>query len=185
MKINTTIGIMTFLALTIQPTEGRNFLVQDTVVVCVDTAAPMQLGVAQGVASSIFAEIGIKLDWRHGRRCTADGLTVTLTVNTPDKLMPGAWAYAQPPDGSRIRVFYDRVRDLHAFPAYAIPKVLGHVLAHEIGHALQGGGRHSATGVMKATWSAFDFESMTSKPLQFTPEDVRLIRAGLARRTLN
>ena len=38
--------------------------------------------------------------------------------------------------------------------------LLGHVLAHEIGHVLQGVARHSATGVMKGRWSLHETSHM-------------------------
>jgi hypothetical protein len=140
----------------------------------------MHIASAEGIASSIFAGIGLKVEWQRGS-CSPNALTVTLTVNTPADFMPGAVAYTEPPDPSRVRVFCDRVSDPSNFNQYAIPRILGHVLAHEIGHMLQGVAHHSATGVMKAKWTPADFEEMTSHRLQFTPEDVRLIRAGLPR----
>jgi hypothetical protein len=88
-------------------------------------------------------------------------------------------AYALPFEGLHVRVFYDRVSDPQLFPKFDAPKILGHVMAHEIGHLLQGITRHSETGVMKAHWTAADYGSMAFRPLRFTDEDVRLILAGL------
>jgi hypothetical protein len=69
-----------------------------------------------------------------------------------------------------------------------VPVLLGHVLAHEITHILQGVARHSAEGVMKAHWTEDDFAEMSFKPLRFTEEDITLIHYGferLARRAEN
>jgi hypothetical protein len=60
--------------------------------------------------------------------------------------------------------------------------VLGHVIAHEVTHILQGVLRHSESGVMKARWSNADYQEMTWKPLRFTDEDVVLIHRGLKAR---
>ena len=60
--------------------------------------------------------------------------------------------------------------------------VLAHVMAHEITHVLEGIGRHSQTGVMRAHWRGGDYREMRSKPLPFAPEDVCLIHEGLASR---
>ena len=63
-----------------------------------------------------------------------------------------------------------------------VPALLGHVLAHEITHVLQGINRHSDGGVMKAEWDAADFEQMRSRTLPFTETDVILIERGLIAR---
>jgi hypothetical protein len=69
----------------------------------------------------------------------------------------------------------DRVKNR---PGYA-SAVLGHVIAHESTHILQGAIWHSETGVMKAQWTGDDFQHMDWKPLQFTDEDIVRIQRGL------
>jgi hypothetical protein len=86
---------------------------------------------------------------------------------------PGAMAYALPYSRTTIVVFYDRVQ------AAAVPPLLAHVLAHEITHVLEGLAVHSATGIMKAKWTSKDYVEMRRRALQFTDEDVILIRHGL------
>jgi hypothetical protein len=92
--------------------------------------------------------------------------------------MPGALAYALPYEGTHITVFYDRIAK-GAYPS----TVLAHVMVHEITHLLQGIGRHSETGVMKARWTVRDMIGMGMTPLPFTREDVDLIYLGLGKRT--
>ena len=53
---------------------------------------------------------------------------------------------------------------------------LGHVLAHEIAHVLEGVAQHSSEGVMKAKWNERDCDELTRKPLRFAAEDLELIR---------
>jgi hypothetical protein len=60
--------------------------------------------------------------------------------------------------------------------------LLGHVLAHEIGHILQGVERHSSTGLMKERWDYRDYVEMQRQPLRFTAEDLLLIQQGLKNR---
>ena len=62
------------------------------------------------------------------------------------------------------------------------PRLLAHVLVHEIAHNLQRAERHSKTGIMKAEWTSGDYTQMAFKPLAFEPQDVLLIRLGLANR---
>jgi hypothetical protein len=58
------------------------------------------------------------------------------------------------------------------------------VLAHEIGHVLEGVARHSSEGVMKANWSVRDCAELVRQPLPFAPEDVELIQAHFKARTV-
>jgi hypothetical protein len=61
--------------------------------------------------------------------------------------------------------------------------VSGQVLAHEIGHILQGADRHSASGVMKSRWDMNDYTGMAREPLPFTDLDIQEIYRGLGTRT--
>jgi hypothetical protein len=82
--------------------------------------------------------------------------------------------------GPRIVIFFDRVESLLERQRAPEAKILGYVLAHEIGHALQGVVRHSASGVMRATWTTDDFEQMRKDGMGFTEEDVLLIRLSFS-----
>jgi hypothetical protein len=106
-------------------------------------------------------------------------------VVTPANEQPGALAYALPYEGKHIVIFYDRVRtevEPSRVPALLVPALLAHVIAHEIGHILEGVNTHSRSGVMKARWSTDDYLDMAWKPLPFAPEDVFLIHRGLEQR---
>ena len=136
---------------------------------------------ARALAATMFARVGVTIKWRLGLRgCSRQGIQVSLSEHTPTALYPDALAWAQPYEGTQIRVFSDRIAQTHG-PAEA-PIVLAHVLVHEITHVLQGVSRHSDQGVMKAQWEQRDFMLMRWEPLLFTDEDVHLIRQGLAHR---
>jgi hypothetical protein len=60
--------------------------------------------------------------------------------------------------------------------------LLAHVMVHEITHILERADRHSAEGLMKASWTPDDLVKMAYKPFSFDPVDVVLIREGLANR---
>lgn len=136
------------------------------------------------IADRIFVGTGVKLDWhRNLHFCTmgpARAIQVDLSGHTPSSELPGALGYAQFLDDAYVRVFYDRVRgfgqpDLE-------PYLLGHVLAHEVTHVLQGTFVHAGKGVMKARWDYPDYRSMMRQSLKFTDIDLRLIARGLERR---
>ena len=155
---------------------------EPVIVICVDRAIdPWVLERAQVTASRMFAGIGVFLEWRGTRNCgEGDNIVIKLRSSTPRDYQPGALAEAFPYEKTHIRVFYDRVQSF-AEPRM-LPQLLAHVLVHEITHMLEGVSRHSDTGVLKAHWDGKDYVAMSSKPLPFAADDIRLIQYGLERR---
>ncbi len=87
---------------------------------------------------------------------------------------------AYPYEGTHIRLFTDRIGQVQP----KVQKVLmGHVLAHEIAHILEGVSRHSADGIMKANFDDRDCNAMQFVDMPFHPNDIELIRTGIAIRT--
>jgi hypothetical protein len=136
---------------------------------------------AQIMASGMFAGIGVTTEWHGNHSCPARrDIVISLSSGTPQDYRPGVLAEARPYEGIHIRVFYDRIQK-SAEPRI-VPRLLAHVLVHEITHLLEGEDRHSASGVMKTVFDEHDFQAMRWKPLPFAPEDVQLIHAGIERR---
>lgn len=136
----------------------------------------------QATAAQILKQAGVWIEWRNDERsCAAaeNGIVVTLSLATPADMHPGAFAYAMPYERTRIVLFYDRVRN--AVTSRAVPTLVGHVLAHEIAHMLQGVSQHSASGIMKPHWDSGDYVEMQRGRLNFTEEDILLIHRGLDR----
>jgi hypothetical protein len=155
-----------------------------TVTVCIEGAVPLGMAVAaqaQKIAAEMFAGIDVTIRWRRfSDGCPGKAVRISLSPETPPTLKPGAMAYALPYDGEHIRVFYDRISKA-ATPSL-VPRLLAHVMVHEIAHILQGVDRHSDSGIMKDHWDGPDFQRMAWKALEFEPRDVDLIYRGLARR---
>jgi len=185
MKI-TAMTIVVLMAGTVAVANGESAAVaaQRKVTVCIDRmdtlVAPGFVLMAQALASRMFADIGVTTEWHGVRGCPAQGILITLGHDTPESLQRGTLAYALPYEGTHIQVFYDRIVGQYINPQ--VPKVLGHVLAHEITHILQGVNRHSASGVMKAHWGPDDLAAMAWEPLRFEAHDIDLIYLGLAGR---
>ena len=134
---------------------------------------------AQWVASRIFADNGIPLDWRACERADESSQTpivVHLVSGAREGLTSGVLGYAMP-DRRHIVIFYDRIETMQD-PG----TVLGHVIVHELTHITQGVPRHSDTGLMKPHWSAHDLMEMRHRPLAFTEEDLLLLYSALAMR---
>jgi hypothetical protein len=137
---------------------------------------------AESIAARILANAGVHLDWRSGTsRVPAPVETIEIqlddaapTNNTSTEAL--GYTLMGQTEGVRIHVFLDRIR---ALDKRRSGLVMGHVLAHEIGHLLEGVSRHSETGVLKANFNAADVRAMAKAPLQFAPEDAALILAYL------
>ena len=142
---------------------------------------------AKGITAGMFAGIGVRVEWKEGeppRRpqkptgCAAQAdevLEVQFEETAATRFPRDAMAYAALGRvGICIHIFYNRVA---AQPRDLAPVLLGHVLAHEITHVLEGVPRHSEDGVMKAHWTSADYRQMSGHPLPFAEEDIRLIRA--------
>ena len=134
----------------------------------------------EAAATQILKEAGIRLEWRMTEsECTAagNGLVVTVSRATRADLHRGALAYALPYDRTHIVLFYDRV--LSSVGPNTVPALLGHVLAHEIVHMLQGVTVHSTSGIMKERWTSQDFADMRRGRLKLTKDDLDLIDRDL------
>ncbi len=154
-----------------------------TVYVVEGSTVPFRISYpARALASRMFAEAGIQIDWRLGKLMSGGSgrpIEIVYDTNRPEDFKRGALAYALPFEGTHIHVFYDRIaRTGESDPT----RLLAHVLVHEITHILQGVARHSTEGIMKAHWSCRDIAGMRQKPLPFTPDDLKLIHEGMDRR---
>jgi hypothetical protein len=130
---------------------------------------------AQGLASAMFANIGITLAWQSGSPSPSEtgAVAIDFVAHTPETLKPGALAFALPYEGVHIRIFWDRIQTW---------QLLAHVIVHEVTHILQGTDHHSGEDIMKAHWTRNDQSRMKVKPLSFTPADVDMIYNGLSAR---
>ncbi len=145
---------------------------------------------AQEEASRLFEDAGVRLDWRTG---SPQGLergpgVVELTFEAAAPAgyrapqLSGALAVATPygTSSGKITVFGDRVEVyVRGLRTIDTGRVLGHVLAHEIGHVLEGIARHSESGLMKAHWTRNDYVEMLRSGLGFAEVDRGLLRVQL------
>jgi hypothetical protein len=78
-------------------------------------------------------------------------------------------------------VFYDRARELHVDWNVGLADILGNVMAHELGHLLQGSNSHSSTGIMRAHWQGEELCRLARGSLGFTNEQADHMRGKLIR----
>jgi len=141
---------------------------------------------AERTVVEIFASIEVPLVFRNGRARAVEKTSVSIEMQlddgeVPPESHPGAMAYAAPfaNAGTRIHILCRRVLNPPRDAGSGV--FLGHVMAHEIAHVLEGTDHHSAEGVMKAHWENADIWRMLSGPLPFDTTDADLIHAALDR----
>jgi hypothetical protein len=84
---------------------------------------------------------------------------------------PSKFAYA----------FYDKIAEFAQQNALDSARVLGCVIAHEMGHLLLGSGAHSGDGIMRAPWSFVETYRIRTGVIEFSKEHAAAIRNRLAR----
>lgn len=160
-----------------------------TVDVALLDRANVMLGSATPVVDRIFDNSGISFSWRLGvprepRPCRAGTLLIVAEIveNAPAGLSSKALAASSPYSGCEMRtaVFYGRIRNLSRDPA-SRSAILGHVLAHELFHLLQGGDYHGSSGLMNARWTIAEYRGMTIRPMSLSAEECRILQAGISR----
>ena len=137
---------------------------------------------AQAETARIYAAVGVRLVWTDPlsffSRLTmmiVPTSNLELTKGAADAM--GAAPAADEGTGRLAYAFYDRIEasaQLHgADPA----KVLGYVMAHELGHILLARGSHSAEGIMNGRWGEFEMDLVAASLLRFTKAQATSIRS--------
>lgn len=151
------------------------------------------LGMAKQVTASIFNEIGVAVRWAEQpnkqlkQGCTA--IKVQFDRGSAFGSHRNTLGYALPYSKAGSQVHIGIARVLRCRFACYDPRTkmneaafLGHIMAHEIGHAVQGVARHSEDGLMKTDWTSQDVLTMLTRRLSFTKTDADLIHSALSRR---
>ena len=144
---------------------------------------------ARGVVERAFGEIGIQVRWLPAngapKECSRDGTRQVIVVG----LDWGAYrarsedtlGYANPAgQGVCVVLLMDRLSPLIREGAFAGGRLLGCVLAHEIGHVMEGSRRHSDRGLM-LSYLQPDHLGWAGTRLSFADTDRKLILQALQR----
>jgi hypothetical protein len=150
------------------------------------------LASAQRIVSRMYDAIGVHTEWLASTRPHDDeaiptnvGSTdLTIIVLTPEmasrRTLPEAvvgYAAVTRGEAGRIAfVIYDRVRNVARHADADITRVMGMVMAHEVGHLLLPSRSHSDNGLMRGHWAAADFSHLDALDLGFSLEQVDEIR---------
>jgi hypothetical protein len=138
----------------------------------------------------IFRDAGIRLTWLEcstGCRVDDPSVLVLRIVGHPasESVSPNAlgFAVAQQGDSKYASVFRDRVLAMvgPGGPC-SEAELLGHAMAHELGHLLLGTSAHSRYGLMAGRWRATDLDRASVGLLLFSPAEAAIMRAEAVRR---
>jgi hypothetical protein len=189
-------SVRLFLAGTAEP----NLTIAVRVYNLAHVSAPT-LAQAEKVATRIFREVGIDTVWLE---CPPSASDVQRFAGCQPNLGPmylnlrliprfdsvGAGfrrtdlGFASPSkeEGVYASIFYHRVQQIARTGPASEPQILGHAIAHEIGHLLLGSNSHSSTGIMRAQWRRDDLRRATVQLLRFTQEERERMRADVSAR---
>src|SRR6516165_4992254 len=83
--------------------------------------------------------------------------------------------------GCYADLFYEPIQQLQEETHASPPVVLGHAMAHELGHLLLGTNSHSPSGLMRAHWTGEDLTNASKGNLRFSQEQCLRIRSRLTK----
>jgi hypothetical protein len=138
---------------------------------------------AKKTAERIYRDAGVAIMWRD-HRAPATGATelfvriVRRSLNLPGEDFGIAFVGG---DGRGVQadVFYSGIEQLTNNTSASAAQVMGHVMAHELGHLLLGMNSHSTLGIMQAHWSDQQLRLMSRGFLKFDKHQEEAIGARL------
>jgi len=153
---------------------------------------PTVLTGARKVTTEIFAEAGVEAVWLDcpvyhtdcGKGTDKPQFILRILAPSMAKDIVGAEAlgFAIPCDKKEeaclFYIFYYRINALAAVHTLSPERILGHVMAHEIGHTLLGPKAHDLFGIMQSTLNLYD----TERILVFTSDQSKHLRTELLAR---
>jgi hypothetical protein len=143
---------------------------------------------AHALATDIYAQAGVSLEWNSGPAPANRTLTIVLTTTktAPRGISPESMGVAPSPgDGSRgtkAYIFMDKVAAFTAAHRVAADYVLACAMAHEIGHLLLPPNAHRADGIMQGNWHPALFPPRAPGLPGFPGDQARLLRTRSASR---
>jgi hypothetical protein len=163
--------------------------------------SPEVLAKAEERAAIIFQEVGARVIWvdsadfkrqfhsdSQKEREELDSIDVFLRIvpHSRAALRSSALGEALPcemgKDACIVNIFMNRVGEHTDVEKIGLDQVLGHAMAHEIGHILLGSNSHNSNGLMKSKWGPEDMKQAAKGDLLFTPEQAQTIRKNLTKR---
>jgi hypothetical protein len=155
--------------------------------------SPQILAEAQDEAMTVYQKAGLAISWIE---CKSENMEADLRCQDPlsatrllrivpnaskvgDRVFGVAFLSAEG-TGAYTDVFYNSAQELDQEWHVGLARVLGHVMAHEIGHLLLGSNAHSRQGIMCPQWHKGELRLASKGSLLFSQEQSRFMRERLA-----
>jgi hypothetical protein len=143
--------------------------------------APEVVARAKAEAARIYHGLGIMLRWTDADesgdyRFTVKIVTTAIAGKGIDGRAMGVAAGTKDKRGTLAYAFYGRIKDVTRTIGADTGLILGHVIAHEIGHLLLPYDAHAKTGLMRGSWDQEQAHRAATGLLTFTPDEAALIR---------
>jgi hypothetical protein len=183
---------------------GRELGPEPTIYVHFYNQAPAQANTLKWAAvevTRIFKAAGVKIVWQQPATDSPEAhridmstspalgvsdnrhyLVVRIIPHAPVTGFTGALGFALPfaQAGSHVSIFYDRIESLARTGNAASYVILGHAMAHEIGHVLLRSAEHSNVGLMQGRWDRATLRLASSGLLAFLPQQAEQLRKAAA-----
>lgn len=155
----------------------------------IDPEAAPHLPRAVEEADLVFQKAGLEVHWMDcspgspdfaceeapGRR----DIRLRILPGKGDPELSDALGYALPlerGEGVYATVLFGAVTEVRRGTRVSTAQVLGHVIAHEVGHLLLENVHHSRNGLMSANWDHKDLQRIGRRDMRFTDAQTRRIR---------
>jgi hypothetical protein len=113
----------------------------------------------------------------RARRDIAVAIRPTAPPGPPYSVMGMALPLATA--GLNVQVYNDRIADVAVSRGTPHSYILGHAIAHEIGHVLLRSGQHDLSGLMAGVWTYREYDHMATGSLFFTSDQANRMRATM------
>jgi len=154
------------------------------------SVATQILAAAEGDATRIFREAGVApsrlncplsiLEAQANpiciEACPASRLAVRIISEIAANLANTSVGVALTEGGIYATIFYPRVNKYAQEGIASHSQILGHAIAHEMGHLLLGPAPHTRFGIMHGEWTAADLQGMAMGAFHFSPQQSALLR---------
>jgi hypothetical protein len=151
---------------------------------------------AESEASRIFRQSGLEIRWlncsplsnvpENQAECTTADfprhlqLRIARRALNLNEFTMGISYLSADGTGCYADIFYERAKLVYETSQVNVATILGHGIAHEIGHLLLGTNSHAPAGLMRARWQPADLASASKGTLLFSTLQSQEMRNKLA-----
>jgi hypothetical protein len=160
------------------------------------SVAPRILTDAENQATQVFRASGVAVSWLNCpltiseaeanpiciAPCPPSRISVRINSEMPADLPKTTLGVALSETATYATVYYPRVDDYARLGIATHSQILGHAIAHEMGHLLLGRGQHALFGIMRGVWTAEDLRQITMGAFLFSAPQSKVIRQAVIRR---